>query len=72
MKLKKSQYSLQINNLTLKLNKKNVLSNITLSLKEKESAVLIGPSGCGKTTLLRTISGFAKNLQSGTILIDTK
>jgi len=34
-----------------------VLDNISLSLENVRSLVLIGPSGCGKSTLLRIIAG---------------
>ncbi len=37
--------------------KKNVLSNISLDIKDKSFCVLLGPSGCGKSTLLRIIAG---------------
>lgn len=37
-----------------------VLSNVSLSLGEGESVVLMDPSGAGKTTLLRTIAGLER------------
>ena len=37
-----------------------VLSDMTLSIKENEFVTLLGPSGCGKTTILRIIGGFVK------------
>ncbi|MGZ6507393.1 MAG: ATP-binding cassette domain-containing protein, partial [Tumebacillaceae bacterium] len=34
-----------------------VLQDMTLSIREKESVLLLGPSGCGKSTLLQVLSG---------------
>ena len=31
-----------------------IVNDVSLSLPEKGTAVLLGPSGCGKTTLLRS------------------
>lgn len=36
---------------------KEVLHDISLSLKERQTVCIIGPSGCGKTTLLRCMAG---------------
>ena len=44
------------------------LQDISLTVKDGESAVLLGPSGCGKTTLLRCIAGLEKPDQ-GTVTI---
>jgi NitT/TauT family transport system ATP-binding protein len=35
----------------------NVLSGLSLTLRNGEVGALVGPSGCGKTTLLRIIAG---------------
>lgn len=48
---------------------KQVLSNINLSIEEKEFVTLLGPSGCGKTTTLRIIGGFS-DFTSGKLLFD--
>ena len=52
-------------------NKKNVIDNIDLEIKDKEFIVLVGSSGCGKSTILRLISGL-EDISSGKILIDDK
>jgi len=52
-------------------NKKNVIDNINLEIKDKEFIVLVGSSGCGKSTILRLISGL-EDITSGQILIDEK
>jgi len=52
-------------------NKKDVLKNISLEIKDKEFVVLVGASGCGKSTLLRMIAGL-ENISEGEIYIDNK
>lgn len=52
-------------------NKKNVIDDISLEIKDKEFVVLVGSSGCGKSTILRLISGL-EDITSGEILIDDK
>lgn len=54
---------LQINNLSVSLQKKCILSEVSVSLSAGEIMGLVGPSGCGKTTLLNTISGFIEQNQ---------
>ena len=36
---------------------KLIIKNLSLSITENESLLVVGPSGCGKTSLLRMISG---------------
>ena len=62
---------LKINKLSIKLNEKNILNNINLSLIKGESLVIIGSSGSGKSVLLKCILGLIKP-NSGEILIDNK
>lgn len=49
--------TLQVDNISLTLNKNIVLRDINFSLEKGEIACLLGPSGCGKTSLLRVIAG---------------
>jgi len=49
----------------------DILSNVTLEVRNGEFLTLLGPSGCGKTTLLRLISGFEEPT-TGTIFIAGK
>lgn len=58
--------SLEISHLSVSFGAKQVLQDLSLSLREGEIAALLGPSGCGKTTLLRTIAGLIQP-DSGTI-----
>ncbi len=46
---------LQVKNLTVKLNNKEILKDINFSLNESEILLVIGPNGGGKTTLLKAI-----------------
>lgn len=48
---------LEIEDLTVEVEGKIILSNISLRLKDKESYILFGPNGSGKTTLINTIMG---------------
>lgn len=60
--------AIEINNLTVKLNGREVLKDITLSLDEGRFIGIVGPNGGGKTTLLRAILGLIKP-SSGEILV---
>jgi len=50
---------LSVENLSVTLDGKHVLQNISFSLKEKEVLIILGPNGAGKTILLRTLLGLA-------------
>ena len=52
--------AIEIQFLSVKLNKKLILDNITLSIKENSITAIIGPNGSGKTTFLRAILGLLK------------
>lgn len=45
--------------------KTEVISDLSLKIKDGELFTLLGPSGCGKTTLLRMIAGF-NSIEGGT------
>ncbi|MCF6181920.1 sn-glycerol-3-phosphate ABC transporter ATP-binding protein UgpC [Lutibacter sp.] len=47
------------------------VTNLNLSIKDKEFVVLVGPSGCGKSTTLRMIAGL-EEISSGELYIDEK
>ena len=46
-----------------------VLSSVSLEVKDGELVCILGPSGCGKSTLLNVVGGFLK-ATSGEVLID--
>lgn len=48
---------LEINNLNVEINEKQILNNISLSIKPGEMHVIVGPNGSGKSTFLKTIAG---------------
>lgn len=52
-------------------NKLKVVSNVNLTINDKEFVVLVGPSGCGKSTTLRMIAGL-EEINEGQIFIDNK
>ncbi|MBM4141600.1 MAG: ABC transporter ATP-binding protein [Nitrospira sp.] len=60
--------AIEINNLNVNFNGKDVLKDITLSLDEGRFIGIVGPNGGGKTTLLRIILGLIKPL-SGQIYV---
>lgn len=51
--------------------KKVVIDNVDLEIKDKEFIVLVGASGCGKSTILRMIAGL-EEITDGEILIGDK
>jgi len=50
---------LEIENLSVEVDKKFILRNINLSVKKGEVMILFGPNGSGKSTLIKTIMGLS-------------
>ena len=48
---------LEINNLTVSINNRNILKNFSLSVKKGEIHAIMGPNGSGKSTLSNVLSG---------------
>jgi len=61
-------YSLEIENATVVLDGKEILSNISFKLEHPSILTVIGPNGAGKTTLLRAILGLVE-LKEGNIKV---
>lgn len=62
---------LQIINLHAKVEDKEILKGVNLTLKEHETVALLGPNGHGKSTLLSVIMGHPKYVVTeGQILLD--
>ena len=51
--------------------KREVIKDLSLEVREGEFLTLLGPSGCGKTTILRMISGL-DTVTSGKVYIDSE
>jgi len=51
---------LEIRNLTVSIEDKEILHGVNLTINTGETVVLFGPNGSGKTTLLMTIMGFPR------------
>ena len=63
--------SIKLENLSYSYNSIKAIENVSLSIEDGKTTVLIGPSGCGKSTLIRLINGILV-AQSGKIYFDEK
>lgn len=60
--------TLEIKDVTVRLNRQTILQDFSLSLGTGQKALLTGPSGCGKSTVLRCLLGFVVP-QAGSVRI---
>lgn len=60
---------IDVKELSVNLGGKEILRNISFSLKNHENLVILGRSGCGKTVLIKTLLGIYKPC-SGEVWID--
>lgn len=56
---------IEINNLTLKINGKIILDDISVTANDGEIIGVIGPTGAGKTLLLKTAAGLMPKYRGG-------
>ena len=61
----------ELKNISKIYDKKTIINDVSLTIKDKEFLVLVGSSGCGKSTILRMIAGL-EDITSGEIFIDGK
>lgn len=66
-----NDHKLQVCDLTKSYGRLDVLSGITVDVRNGEFISIVGPSGCGKTTFLRIIGGL-ETASSGTARLDDK
>ncbi len=62
---------IDLSNVNLELGGKKILTDITLSIKKGEIAIILGPSGAGKSSILKIILGLWQP-DSGKVIIDGK
>ena len=70
-KFKKDRQKIELKNISLSFNKRQILDNISLTIREGEICGLLGPNGAGKSTIFNIIIGLIKP-DFGDIYIDKK
>ena len=63
--------SVELRNICKSFGKVEAVSDVSLSVADRELVVFVGPSGCGKSTLLRMIAGL-EEITSGVLSIGGK
>ena len=62
---------IKFQNINLSFNKKSVINNLVLKIKQGEKIIILGKSGSGKSSLLSLVLGFIK-ADSGEIIFDNE
>ena len=70
-KFKQDRQKIELKNISLSFNKRQILDNISLTIREGEICGLLGPNGAGKSTIFNIIIGLIKP-DFGDIFIDKK
>lgn len=60
---------INVNNISYKINNKEILSNISLNIKKGDFISIIGPNGAGKTTFIKLITNLLPS-STGDVFID--
>ena len=68
---KKEIHKVSLRNISLSFNKRQILDDVSFSIREGEICGLLGPNGVGKSTLFNIIIGQLKP-DFGKVLIDQK
>jgi len=64
---------LELRDVSVSIGNKEIVHDVTITIKNGETHALFGPNGSGKTTLLMAIMGFPKyQVTKGTIVFDGK
>lgn len=63
---------LEIENLSLRYGRHLALENVSVSVAEGETVVILGANGAGKSSLLKAIGGLARPESGSTIALDGK
>lgn len=66
-----TQPSVEINDLSVKFGRNEVLHSVNLSIGHGEVVALLGPNGAGKTTLVDCLEGFRKPTSGHTCVLGT-
>ena len=70
-RFKKDRPKIELKNISLSFNKRQILDNVSLTVREGEILGLLGPNGVGKSTIFNLIIGLLKP-DFGDIYIDKK
>ncbi|RPF74602.1 MAG: ATP-binding cassette domain-containing protein [Rickettsiales bacterium TMED289] len=70
-KFKKERPKIELKNISLSFNKREILENVSLTIREGEICGILGPNGVGKSTIFNIIVGLVKP-DYGDIFIDKK
>lgn len=64
--------AIEIKNLSVYIDKKKILEDVSVNVAPGKVVGLLGPSGAGKTTLIRAILGLQKVAQGEITILDSK
>ena len=70
-KFKKERPKIELKNISLSFNKREILDNVSLTIREGEICGILGPNGVGKSTIFNIIVGLIKP-DYGDVFIDKK